>query len=163
MDSYPVDNPPIKHVLKALVLAPLLGVFPIFIIIGLIALFEPNNERAFLAGLMVYLYALGFAYAHIILAALPLYLGMRNKARITKMRAVKVGAFIGGIPTFLLLFGWQNYFSAPLLNPPSNLTLYSPCVIFAIFGALTGYVFWRIIRKDMPSNAAALPPQSEEG
>lgn len=173
MTHSPIHNPPIKKVLKALFLAPLSSMLLVFVLTSIFILIEPGGNDAFLSGLMVYLYGVGIAYAHIIFAAIPFYLGMRKKALINRKIAIITGTLIGGVPTTMLLYVAQKSYTVPSLNRQDNLTLYAPCLIFAILGGITGYVFWRIIRKDMPKHKhqtaleaftlANSTPQNHEG
>jgi hypothetical protein len=148
MTDFIVSNAPIptiKNLLKAYALAPLASMIPVFVLIALMAAFDKLAPNMVMAGLAAYLTGLALTYGHIALFALPFTLGIRKKISLTKKRCTIAGAAVGGIPIFSMLFFWDNFYAAPTTLERNIVTTYTPVVIFAVFGALTGYAFWRIL------------------
>lgn len=140
-----LPQPTIGQAIKAMALAPLASMIPVFIIVAIMAMLDINKPPFFFVGLGAYIWAVVICYGHIVCAALPFYLGIRKKALHTKRNCITSGAGIAGIPIFLLIFSWDQFFAVPTLIERSLVTLYAPPFVFALLGGLTGYVFWRII------------------
>jgi hypothetical protein len=145
-------RPPLKHALKAFALAPLVSIIPVFVIIVIMALLDPSSPNALMAGIASYFWGLIISYGHILCIALPFYLGARNKANLTLKNCTVSGALIAGLPLFLIMFLWDTRYAAPTLTPRNPFTLYLPPVIFALCGAATGAMFWRLLSKAQQTN-----------
>lgn len=148
MTSLLVSNAPpptIKNLLKAFALAPLISLIPVFVLIAFMVALDTFASNMVMSGLAAYLTGLALTYGHIVLFALPFTLGIRKKISLTKKRCTIAGAAVGGIPIFSMLFFWDQFYAAPTTLERNLFITYAPVMIFAVFGALTGYVFWRIL------------------
>lgn len=131
--------PPLGRVVLAFVAAPAVPILLMVVGLGAIGLFVGAARPTMLAiAALAGIYGVLVGYGLTLLVAVPLYLVLRVRGRLTREIAGASGALIGALPpVVLVLLSYGKPEGAARLD-------LSGVVAFAGFGLLAGLTFWKV-------------------